>query len=275
MPELRRVIVDTKESASSKGIGHALWFEDQSPVPGSFLAEGYKAERTALPDCDLKVQLPAGAPSAWLRVELKTWADLIAALRDRAESRIDTRLRHQLGRLLTARQMGGQVSLMVVGAIKPAGGRGNRKQGVYFTVGGKSRYNPSVSWNEAWSVVEAVQHLGIMFSAAESEFHVPSAVRVLSDVVSRDAHFPPNGLPKLSTLYPALDPLATTLTAVPTIGPGTATGIAVKFRDFPTFYAASIEELTEVPGVGKTLAQRIHAHFHGLGEQGELKTKFD
>ena len=110
-------------------------------------------------------------------------------------------------------------------------------------------------------------------SFAENETRVPAAVRILADLVSRKQHFPPSGLPRLSTLYPALDPLATTLTAVPTIGPATATAIALRFKDFPTLFDASTKELQEVEGVGKVLAERIRAHFHGL-VSGPVQTAF-
>jgi NAD-dependent DNA ligase len=46
------------------------------------------------------------------------------------------------------------------------------------------------------------------------------------------------------------------------VGQHLAIDIAERFRTFPRFYTASVEDLAEVKGVGKVMARRIVDHFH-------------
>ena len=91
---------------------------------------------------------------------------------------------------------------------------------------------------------------------------VPHAAALLAKTLSRDSHFKDSGLASVAHVSPRLAGLATILTAIDGVGSSLAVDIAERFRTFPRFYAASVEDLTEVKGVGKVMARRIVDHFH-------------
>ena len=55
---------------------------------------------------------------------------------------------------------------------------------------------------------------------------------------------------------------ASSLTAVPGVGPAMAKALLAHFKSVGAVRAASVEELQQVKGVGPQAAQRIYRHFH-------------
>lgn len=260
----RKVIVDSRETPH-----HLTWFDDSEmarELPGTFLHEGMVWTQEALEFGDFKIQLQ-GLPLnriPWLLVESKTWPDLLASLRDNGNARQDSRIRHQLEGLLKLHGFGYHVAVMTVGILTPAGGK-NRGRGVYIQNKGKRQFK-NWSYFELMGALTAIQHLGIMTLQAPSEAEVPHTLRIAAEVCERQEHFQSPGLPRLAALSPRLGALASTFTAVEGVGRQTALDLAMHFKTFPGFYEATEKELEKVQGVGKIMAQRLYAHFHGLEE---------
>lgn len=264
----RTCYVDTKEKNH-----HVLWFMDGDQaqhIPGTFAHERLVPRTRSQEFGDVWVQLPGIGPFSWLVVELKTWADFHASLRDTAEGRADSRLRHQLRGLLSLQAKGFRTAVMLIGTINPAGGKtpaGKYARGVYLATGdGRRRHRQAASWFEFEQARATVQQLGILTYQCPTMAEVPHALRLLAELVERTEVLEAPGLPRLATLGPRHSFLVTQLTGIEGIGIVDASAIASKFGNFPAFYAASVEALTEVRGIGKSTARKIHAAFHEFGE---------
>lgn len=260
--------VDTKEKNH-----HPLWFEDgqmAKSMPGTFAYEGLKAQTRSQEFGDVWVELQG---FNWLVVELKTWADFHASVRDSAEGRADTRLRHQLRGLLDLQARGYKTAVMLVGTLTPAGGKapaGKRARGVYLvTDGGRRAHRTNASWFEFEQTRATVQQLGILTYQAPSESEVPHALRLLAELVERQVVLEAPGLPRQSTLGPRHSFLVTILTAVQGLGVVDATAIANHFGSFAEFYNADQQALRQVRGIGKVMADRIWTEFHAGGRDKE------
>ena len=264
MAERQRLCwVDTKEKNH-----HPLWFEDgplAKSMPGTFAYEGLRPQTRAQEFGDVWVELSG---FNWLIVELKTWADFHASVRDTAEGRADTRLRHQLRGLLDLQARGFKTAVMLVGTLSPAGGKnpvGKRARGVYLaTDTGRRAHRAGASWFEFESTRAAVQSLGILTYQAPSEPEVPHALRLLAELVEKQQVLEAPGLPAITTLGPRHSFLVTILTAVKGVGITDASAIAGHFGNFREFYEASKEDLREVRGIGKVMADRIWTEFHSF-----------
>lgn len=256
------VLIDTREATN-----HPLWLDDSDGavnIPGTWRYEGYIPTPQLLPYGDVRLELPDEARAHWLTIEIKTWRDLLATLRDRGSRRSDTRIRHQMEGLLGLRMLGHEVCLLIIGLMTPAGGK--KRKGIYVTEKGKRRLISSWTWSEIQGALLAIQHMGVMVTFAESAERVPHAASIAANVCAQAAHFGDPGLAQVATLRPALDSLATTFTAVDKIGPDKAIALAEHCFDFPTFWTMTPAQLGEIKGIGKVMAQRIWDHFHGERE---------
>lgn len=261
----RIAYVDTKEKNH-----HDLWFMDGDQarhIPGTFAHEGLIPRARSQEFGDVWVQLPGLGPFSWLAVELKTWADFHASLRDDGAGRTDSRLRHQLAGLLSLQDRGFRVALMLVGTVSPAGGRvpaGQRARGLYLSTGGTRRvHRPNASWFELESARATVQSLGILTYQSPTSQEIPHALRLLAELVERQVVLEAPGLPRLTTLGPRHSFLVTQLTGILGVGVADASAIADEFGTFQAFYEADVAALVRVRGIGKLTAMKIHAAFHG------------
>lgn len=60
---------------------------------------------------------------------------------------------------------------------------------------------------------------------------------------------------------------ASSLTAIPGVGPATAKALLAHFRSVGAVRTASVDELTNVKGIGKTAAETIYNHFHSTQQE--------
>jgi len=153
--------------------------------------------------------------------------------------------------------------LLTIGTVTLPGGQGGKNRGVIVEIHGRRRQK-SYSYFEIENALAAVQRLGIMTYRAPSAFQTPEAMKHLVNVIARPEHFLDPGLPQVATLGPRMTHLATVLTGTPGVGREVAQRIAHRFGSFVEFYAADVKDLQQVEGVGKIMAQRIHAAWHGL-----------
>ena len=261
----RTLWVDTKQMQN-----HPLWAEDIRQ-PGTPQYEGFRVLSTAMDIGDYRINLDGIDPWSTRRlvVESKTWPDLHASARDNGAERFDTRLRHQLAGLLKMKQRGVQVAVLLIGQLTLAGEAPNRKRttGVYVDVNGR-RERREWDYFELEGIRTAIEHLGVMTTISPSSKDVPHTLWRLAEICSREKHFEPVGLPMVASLSPGLSQLATIFTAVPGIGPTTATNIAQHVKSFTKFMAMTQKELEQVPGVGKVTAAQLYGVFHSERDVG-------
>lgn len=260
--------IDTKEKNH-----HPYWFED-GPLagPGSFAYERLVARTRSQEIGDVWIELEH---MQWLIVELKTWGDFHASVRDSADGRHDSRLRHQLRGLLDMQSKGFKVAVMLVGTITPAGGKpaaGRRPTGVYVTTeSGRRSQRSKWSWFEVEQTRATVQHLGILTYQCPTSSEIPHALRLLAELVEREEVLEAPGLARVATLAPRHSFLVTALTAVDDVGIATATAIANRYKTFACFFREGTEEdLRQVPGIGKVLAARIYRAFHDYESDSDI-----
>lgn len=265
---LRQVVVDTKEANN-----HDLWFEDGAlgkSMPGTFAFEGMQARKEAKEFGDVWIDLSGGGTRG-LVVELKSWEDLHASVRDSGSGRADSRIRHQLAGLLALQAQGHPVAIMAVGVVTPAGGKGAHGKGVYVQNKGRRNRKPW-SFFELEQIRFQIQRLGIPMYQAPSEMEVPHALRLMAEACEREVAFPQPGLPRVAALSPRLSFLATVMTAVPGISTVTGLAISNRYKTFTRFMAeGSVEDLIQIDGIGKLTAQKIRAAWHGMQEDPEVK----
>lgn len=260
-PHRRLCIVDDRQAAE-----HPFQMEVDPVIrdlPGTLWYEGFNPLAKRLPIGDYSVELePFGQ---WFTVEVKTYDDLFQSLRDDASGRVDSRLRHQLAGLLRLKEEGHQVAVMLVGIVLPATSRSKNAgsgQGVSLVKANGQRTTRKWRFNEVVGTTLAIQHLGVMTISCDQIQHAPESLRIAANVVSRQEHFAPGGLPAVAGLAPALSRLVTTFTAVDGIDIGLGTQIANYVHSFPRFWAMSPKELREIPGIGVIMADRLWSHFH-------------
>ena len=266
----RLAYVDDREARQ-----HQFWVTDEPLLPGTLAHEGFTVETGRKDYGDIWIQLTAEAGSnpfdmrRWLVVETKTWDDLHQTLRDSGEGRDQSRVRHQLEGLIALRQRGLQVCVMTIGVMTPAGGK-NRGKGVYVQNKGARQFR-NWSWYELEQALAAFQRLGIVVYHAPSEAEVPHSLRMLAELCERPGHFEDHGLAPVAHLSPRLGHLATALTSVVGVGRELALSIGDRYGTFAQFYhRGDVSDLQQIPGVGKVLAQRIHAAFHDMDSDPEM-----
>lgn len=257
-----KVLVDSREATN-----HPFWFEDgelAGHIPGTFKYEGLEPDSQFLNFGDIIVPLPDFRS---LIIELKTWDDLHAAVRDDGVGREDGRLRHQVRGMIERRKLGDIVVFMLVGTINVKGavkGTRDKKPAVYVQNTGRRVQRPW-SWFELEQTRCILQALGLLTYQIPTSNEIPHAVRLLIDMAVKGEVLQPVGLPQIVGLAPKLNFLTAVLTAVPDIGIVTATAIARRYRTFDLFWAkATIEDLQKVPGIGKTTAERIWSAWHPI-----------
>lgn len=260
----RLMLVDTKERNH-----HDIWFETgdmAAAMPGTLTNAGFIHEFRSMDIGDYHILLGSGFSNGdWLVIESKTWLDLIASARDTGEGRVDSRLRHQLRGLLNMQAEGYQVAILIVGVVTKVGGR--QPKGVYVSDKGRRKRVNRMTYAELEGIRAAIQRLGILTYQAPTEFEVPHSLELLANLCERDEHFEPPGLPAVAGLVSNMSFLATQLTGVHGIGNKLAIAIAVRYHTFTQFWDdATVEDLTEVPGIGKPTAQTIYTAFHGYTE---------
>ena len=263
----RMMLIDTKERNN-----HDLWFEDgeqAESMPGTLINAGFVYEFRPMEIGDYQI-LTGGSwfsKENWLVLESKTWLDLLASARDTGEDRVDSRLRHQLRGLLEMQAEGYQVGILIVGIVTKVGGR--QPKGVYINDKGGRRRSNQITYAELEGIRAAIQRLGILTYQAPTEFEVPHSLKLLANLCERNEHFEPPGLPIVAGLVPNMSFLATQLTGIDGIGNKLAIALSVRYHTFARFWEeATVEDLVEVPGIGKPTAQMIYTAFHGY-EEGE------
>lgn len=267
----RKVYVDDREAAN-----HPMWMEDgehAKNMPGTFVREGFLPIVARNDIGDFWINMVSESPNPFamppqIVVESKTPDDLINAMRDDAMGRDDTRIRHQVEGMLKY-QADGAVkkhtiipAIMTVGVVSLPGGKGGKNEGVSVEVNGR-RVIRKWSYFEIEAATIAFQRLGILHVRAPRSSDVPTTLRHLAEVCERSVHFQDPGLARVAMLGPRMTMLATALTAVEGVGPTTARLVAGVYKTFAAFYEqASVNDLQQIPGIGKVTAAAIYDVFH-------------